>query len=129
MDGGIASAAFWGFVAVVVVAGIWREVATRRETEMTIRLAIEKGQQLDPLLIEKMLRPRKKTGSEGLLIAGGVILAAGIGLPILGYFVSLSGEHSAFYPLVGVGILTGLVGIAFLILSGLVRTRRAEAER
>jgi hypothetical protein len=64
----------------------------------------------------------------GLLIAGGVTLAAGIGLPIMGYFVARSGDSEAFYPLVGVGILTSLIGIALLILSALVRGRRTEEE-
>ena len=134
--------AFWVFVAVAVVAGIWRQIVFRREIHTTIRLAIEKGQTLDPALIEKLFKPpgspetvmgtlfgepTGRPGTEGLLVGGGVILAAGIGLPVLGYFIRLSGNSGPFYPLIGAGILVSLIGIALLILSGLVRSRRAEA--
>jgi len=128
MGVGIAGAAFWAFIAAVAVAGIWREVVFRREAETTLRLALEKGQTLDPALVEKLLRPRAKRGPEGLLVTGGVNIAAGIGLPILGFFLRLSGNESAFYPLVGVGILVLLIGVAFIILSGLLRAHRADAE-
>jgi hypothetical protein len=122
--------AFWAFVAVAVVAPIWREVAVRRETEVTVRLAIEKGQALDPALLDRLFRPRK-SGPERLLVAGGVTLAAGVGLPILGYFLRLSGEAeaaAAFYPLIGVGILILLIGIALLIVSWLIRARPQTSE-
>jgi len=51
----VASVAFWAFIAVVVIANVWREVAMRRETEMTIRMALEKGQQLDAATVDQLL--------------------------------------------------------------------------
>jgi len=128
MGVGIAGAAFWVFVAAVAIAGIWREVVFRRESETTLRLAIEKGQTLDPAVVEKLLKPRSKRGPEGLLVAGGLNVAAGIGLPVLGYLLEASGNGRAFYPLLGVGILTFLIGVAFILLSGLLRTRRGNGE-
>ena len=118
------SAAFWGFIAIVVAASIWREVVFRRETEATIRLAIEKGQTLDPALIDKLLKPRNRRDRDGLLIGGAVTLATGIGLPIMGYFIRLSGESNAFYPLIGVGFLVSLIGITLLILARVVHPRQ-----
>jgi hypothetical protein len=124
----MAQLAFWGFIAVVVVAGVWREVATRRESEMTIRLAIEKGQQLDPATIDKLLGPnRKRRSADGLMVAGGVTLATGLGLPIMGYFIGRGGDADAFYPLLGVGSLVSLIGVALLVLSVILRSRQAQA--
>jgi hypothetical protein len=125
----LAAAAFWGFIAVVVVAGVWREVAMRREAETTIRLAIEKGQQLDPATIDKLLSSgsnRKRGGADALMVGGGLTLATGLGLPILGYFISRGGDGDAFYPLLGSGLLVSLVGAAMLILSAVLRSRQAQ---
>ena len=72
--------AFWIFVAVAVVAGVWKEYASKRETERTIRAAIEKGQQLDPALVERMLRPKKGDETQELIIGGTVLIAIGFGL-------------------------------------------------
>jgi hypothetical protein len=123
---GIAAFAFWGFVAVVAVANVWREVVTRRDAELTIRMAIEKGQQLDPATVEKLLKTGKKETSEGLMVGGGVMLATGLGLPIMGYFIGRGGHEDAFYPLLGVGALVFLIGVAFLVLSGILRRRRTQ---
>ena len=127
----LSGAAFWGFIAAVVVAGIWREVALRRESETTIRMAIEKGQPLDPAVIDKMFPTPRKLAVEGLLIAGGVTLATGIGLPLMGYFIARSGmpnASEAFYPLIGSGVLVSLIGIALLVLSSILNNRRKVEE-
>ena len=98
MEGGLAAFAFWGFVAVITVANVWREVVMRRESETTIRMAIEKGQQLDPATIDKLLRSNRRWsssrrgGADGLMVAGGLTLATGLGLPVLGYFISRGGD-------------------------------------
>lgn len=121
----MASVAFWAFIAVVVIANVWREVAMRRETEMTIRTVLEKGQQLDAATVDKLLKGHPRgAGSDSLLVAGGVTLASGLGLPIMGYFIP-----GAFYPLVGVGFLVSFVGAALLLLSFAVRSRRSRTEQ
>jgi hypothetical protein len=121
----VAPIAMWAGIAVIVLAGVWREIVFRREAEATIRLAIEKGQALDSALIEKLFAGKRSTGPEGFLVAGVLTLAAGIGLPILGYFIRLSGNAKPLYPMMGVGVLVSLVGIAQIILSALLRRRRA----
>ena len=122
----LAGAAFWGFIAMVVVANVVREIFMRRESEMTIRLAIEKGQQLDPATIDKLLKSNKKGSADSLMVAGGVTLATGLGLPIMGYFIGWGGEHDAFYPLLGVGALVSFIGLAFLVLSTVIRNRKPQ---
>jgi hypothetical protein len=44
-----------------------------------------------------------------------VLLAMGIGLPLMGYMISLGGDRDALYPLIGVGLLLFLMGAALLL--------------
>jgi hypothetical protein len=77
---------FLVFVAIVVLAGVWLAYARNRETQKTIRLAIEKGMQLDAALIDSLV-PRRSGKPEDYWIGGVISIAVGIGLPILGYFL------------------------------------------
>ena len=125
MSNTLIGVAFWIFLAVVVVAGIWYAFARNRETQKTIRLAIEKGMQLDPALIDKLVT-RKSGKPEDYYIGGFTTIAVGIGLLILGYFVGRI-EPAAFFPLVGVGMLVGLIGISLIACAILVVGRREKA--
>jgi len=120
----IIGAAFWIFIASVVVAGIWYAYARNRETQKTIRLAIEKGIQLDAALIDKLVI-RESGNPEDYYIGGFICIACGIGLPILGYFIGRIAPE-AFFPLAGAGVLVGLIGIS-LILCGKLIGRRIKA--
>ena len=120
----ILGVAFWVFVAIVVLAVVWLAHARNRETQKTIRLAIEKGMQLDAALIDTLVRP-KSGKPEDYWIGGVICIAVGIGLPILGYFVGRI-EPIAFFPIVGAGILVGLIGIS-LVVCGMMVGRRGTA--
>ncbi len=113
--------AFWIFLAVIVLGAIWSAFARNREMQKTIRLAIEKGMQLDPALIDNLVA-RKRAMPEGLQIGGIICIAIGVGLPILGYFVAQI-QPIALFPIVGAGILVGLIGVSLVICSILVRRR------
>ena len=120
----IIGVAFWIFVASVVVAGIWYAYARNRETQKTIRLAIEKGVQLDDAFVDKLVM-RESGNPEDYYIGGLICLACAIGLPILGYFIGRIAPE-AFFPIVGAGVLVGLIGIS-LLLCGKLIDRRGKA--
>ena len=122
----VVGVAFWVFVAIAAIGSFWREYAIKREREKTIRAAIEKGQQLDLEVIAQMYLHEAKFDPQLLLIGGVVALAAGIGLPIMGYFLSLSGDVDMFYRMVGIGCLVALIGVALVAVGWL--TRRSETE-
>ena len=92
------------------------------------RSAIEKGQQLDAALVEKMLKPRTSRDRDGLLIGGAVCLAVGLGMPVMGYFISLGGDNEAVYPMAGVGALVTMIGIALLAARRFVSQSDASSE-
>lgn len=113
--------AFWVFVAIVVVAAIWYYKARNRERQKTTRLAIEKGMQLDPALIESLTQgePAKP---EDYSIGGYVSVGAGIGLIIFAFFIGHT-TPEALYPLIGAGILVILVGISLLYVAKMIRRK------
>jgi hypothetical protein len=121
---GIIGAAFWLFIASIVLGGMWYAHAQNREIQKTIRLALEKDIPLDDALMGK-LAIRQSGNPADYYIGGYVCLAVCLGLPILGYFVGLIAPE-AFYPIAGAGILIGLVGIS-LILGGKLLDRREKA--
>jgi len=120
----IVGAAFWIFIASVVVAGIWYAYARNRETQKTIRLAIEKGIPVDDALVKKLFL-RESGNPMDYYTSGIICLAVSIGLPILGYFIGRIAPE-AFFPIAGAGILVGIIGIA-LILCGMLISRRVKA--
>ncbi len=118
----VGAAAFWAFVAICVAAGAAQAIFRNRETQKTIRLAIEKGQTLDPATLERLLQgsspapaPAPQTRF-GLITGGLVMLCIGVGLAVMGWFISLD-QPGAFHPMLGVGSLVGLIGVGLLIAS------------
>jgi hypothetical protein len=119
------TAAFWFFGAVVVLAGIWQRIVSRREAEKTIRLAIEHGQPLSPALIERLLGPRR---NQGLLVRGAVALAVGVGLVIMGFLINVAEKSSDGYIVVGMSAVFFLVGVALLVVWSFTRRNASTTE-
>jgi hypothetical protein len=123
----ITGAAFWLFVGVCAVAGIVVDYKRRRVGIEVVRAAIEKGQTLDPALIEKLTssphgnEPHDPTG---LKLGGVITVASGIGLCPLSWFIGKV-HPAAIYPLLGLGVLAICVGVGLLI-GGRVVARAAE---
>jgi hypothetical protein len=124
----ITGAAFWLFVGVCAVLGIAVDYKRRRVGMDVVRAAIEKGQQLDPALIEKLTSSqhgRDEPVDPTLLKLGGVItLATGIGLCPVAWLVGIA-YPVVTYPLLGLGVLAIFVGIGLLI-GGRIVARAAE---
>ncbi len=118
--------AFWVFVAVVVWAALWYAKSRNREKQKTIRLAIEKGVQLDAALIESIDKDRPAK-PEDYYIGGFVCTAAGIGLFPLGYFLKFISPE-AFYPLIGSGLLVIIIGLSMLLVASIIRRRNKNRE-
>jgi hypothetical protein len=121
--------AFWIFIGAVAVAGIVTDYKRRRGSVDVIRMAIEKGQQLDPALIEKLTSNERGEPIDPLRMKlGGIItIASGIGVCLLGLFMT-GVSSSAFYPIFGAGLVAICVGIGLRIASKVLAEAR-ERER
>jgi hypothetical protein len=124
--------AFWIFIGAAAVAGIITDYKRRRGSVDVIRMAIEKGQQLDPVLIERLTsHDRRDEQIEPVHVKlGGIItLAAGVGICLLSFFISRIAPV-ALYPILGAGVLVISVGVGLLIgARALAEARAREPSR
>lgn len=121
--------AFWMFVAVTVVAGIVADYKKKRMALESLRAALERGQPLDPVLVEKLMsfdRKDEEPKPLHLQIGGIITTAAGVGVVILSFFIGQIAKV-AFYPIMGGGIVTVCVGVGLLIAARVVTRQRAAA--
>jgi len=123
--------AFWIFIGAVAVAAMITDYKRRRGGIEVLRLAIEKGQQLDPQLVEKLTaQPRSEPVSPvDLKLAGIITLASGVGICLLSFFISRIAPI-ALYPILGAGVLVICVGVGLLIgAKAVAETREREPSR
>jgi hypothetical protein len=108
--------AFWIFIGAVAVAGMITDYKRRRGGIEVLRLAIEKGQQLDPLLVEKLTAQSRgePVRPVDLKLGGIITVASGFGICLLSFFISRVGPN-ALYPILGAGVLVICVGVGLLI--------------
>jgi hypothetical protein len=120
--------AFWAFVAVAAVAGIVADYKKREAALAPLRLAIERGQQLDPALVERLMSPERDAGIDPLYLRiGGIItFAAGVGVVILS-FILAQVAPVALYPVLGGGVVLVCVAVGLLVAARAVESHRARA--
>ena len=94
----------------------------RREVQETIRIAIEKGQELPTEFLETISSPKQEPKKDQDLRRGVVLTAVGLGI---GAFGLLVGEDDAVGPLMGIGSIPLLIGLALTAL-WILRTRHNQ---
>ena len=115
----MAAMAFWGFVAVAVVAGVWDRIRKREAQHETLRRLIESGQPIDQELMEKLLLLSdggKRRVDRDFKIAGLWILPAAVGLAIFGLILGTL-DPAKQTALLGVSGLIAAIGIGCLVAS------------
>jgi hypothetical protein len=122
--------AFWTFVAIASVAGIVSDYKKRKLALEPLRLAIEKGQQLDPAIVEKLMAPTEEQGMSplGLRVGGIITISAGAGAAILAFFLQHLAPE-AFYPVMGAALVAVCVGIGLVVAARAVDRSRAKGGR
>lgn len=105
-----------GFAAVVgpaILLGLffWFRFKARREMQDTIRLALDKGHELSPELIDRLGHPKKPKDRDFRL--GIIWIAVAIGLAMFRFAIP---EEDAT-PLLGIAAFPLVIGIAYLILN------------
>lgn len=119
---GFAALAFWGFVAVIIVAGIWYEVRRREAQHETLRRLIDSGQPLDPAIAARVLSMSgggRRRLERDLMVYGLVVLFAAPGLLLLGVFVGWQ-YPPALLPIFGAAALVASIGIGLVVTARVV---------
>jgi hypothetical protein len=116
----VISIVFWLFVGAVSIFGIIYDYRKRRDALDVVKLAIERGQQLDQDLINKLTGRNPARNINGLMIGGIITMTAGIGIVIMSFFLARI-DAEAFFPVCGGGIIAICVGIGLLAASYFIR--------
>ncbi len=117
----IVAVAFWLFLAVSAVAGMKYDLRKRQLAMESLRAAIERGQPLEPAVVEKILARHSAPGTDSpqdlqpyLQIGGIITIAGGIGVLIAAFFVGLQ-FPVAKLPMLGAGALAACIGVGLLL--------------
>jgi hypothetical protein len=111
------------FIVIGSVLGLFYYFRYRARAEMqqTVRVALERGHELSPELIDRLGEPRKSPVQD--LRRGVISIFVGIGIAVFGYFLD---EQDAERPLLAISMLPFAVGIAYLILWKLDKHKAAS---
>ena len=117
--------AFWVFVAIATVAGIVSDYKKRQLALEPLRLAIEKGQQLDPSVVERLMAPERRTGINplGLWISGVILTSAAVGVGLLAFILERVAPI-AFWPVLGGGVVSLCIGIGLVVAAQIVQKHK-----
>lgn len=127
-DGGIlVPIALFAMIAAIVVVPQWLKSKERQKLQDTLRVAYEKGQAVDPAIIQAMTSEVKTTTTPAPyrdIRRGVIFLAVALAFTIIGfvhgYFEGYDEGAWAWY----VAVFPGLVGLAYLVL-GLLAPKRS----
>lgn len=119
----VAIVGFFGTIVAIFFGPSYLKSRDRRETQATVRHAIDKGQELPPELIDAMTKDvASKLPSRTRDLRRGVIwLAVGIGFAAFSYLSNMGwNDHDmegASAAMMGLAALPVTIGLAFIILS------------
>jgi hypothetical protein len=123
---------FWIFVAVAAVAGVVGDYKKRQAKLEPLRIAIEKGQQLDPKVVEQLMASEREEDGpvdpRDLSIGGIITCASGFGVAVAAPFVAHELPR-ALYPMFGFGALAVCVGVGLLISAKVLEKSRDDRQR
>jgi hypothetical protein len=117
LGAGLAALAFWGFIAVAVLGGIWDGIRKREAQQETLRRLIESGQHIDKEVLDTLLlqsEDANKRHDRDFRITALWILPVSAGMAVFGLI------FGQFYPkvlgpLLGVSGLLATLGIGYLV--------------
>lgn len=123
LGAGLAAMAFWGFIASVVVAGIWFDIRKREAQHETVRRIIESGKPIDEDLMDKLLSlgsGKSDRLDRTFKITGLIMLPIAVGLAIFGLIMGTQFPQTQL-PLLGVSALVACIGLGFLVTANVAK--------
>jgi hypothetical protein len=124
------------FVTIFLVTAICADAYRKKAKLEILRLAIEKGQTLDPALVDKLLAFGEQTSlsqSHGtpaarLRFIGLMCLGCGVGLTLFGYFLR-DGDPKAFATMRGAGAFIISMAVVWFIAAILARRKATSVDQ
>jgi hypothetical protein len=98
-------------LSVVLSLWVWFRYKAKRDMQVTIRTAIEKGQGLSPELIENLVNPRVSPQRD--LRRGIISVLIAVALALFALFI---GEEDAVGPLLGISMFPLSIGVGYLLM-------------
>jgi Domain of unknown function (DUF6249) len=93
-----------------------------------LRNAMERGVELNPELIDKVMHPNKTAAGkralprgQGARVAGILVIAFGVGYAVFAFFIAVI-SPDARLPMLGVACMIGCIGIGLLVVSKVLRS-------
>jgi hypothetical protein len=123
LGAGLAALAFWGFIASVVVAGIWFDIRKREAQHETVRRIVESGKPIDEALMDKLLSlgsGKSDRLDRNFKVTGLIMLPTAVGLAIFGMIMGTQYPETQL-PLLGAAALVGCIGLGFLLTANIVK--------
>jgi hypothetical protein len=125
MEAVLIVAIIFGSIASLFIVPIYLRSVERQKLQDTLRAAIEKGQPLPTDVVDAMtsdVKVRPRPSSYRDLRSGIIWVGVAVGLAGLGIALSFD-EPDATYPLLGIACFPGFIGLAFILISFLGRSR------
>ena len=122
---GLAALAFWGFIATIIVAGIWLDIRKREAQHETMRRLVESGQPINQELMDKLLSLTDSSSEDHELnfrVTALWVLPVSLGLAVLGLVLGTQ-VPQAQTPILAAAALTACMGIGFWVASTIVRNK------
>jgi hypothetical protein len=126
LGGGLAALAFWGFIASVVLGGIWYAVREKDAQHETLRKMIDSGQKIDVKVIDRIMNGDSRPDQD-LKVAAWIVLSVSPGLAVMGWFLR-NASDDAFTALLGVAGLVMCVGFGLLGASKVIERSRRDSD-
>jgi hypothetical protein len=98
-------------LSVVLSLWVWFRYKAKRDMQVTIRTAIEKGQGLSPELIENLVNPPVSPQRD--LRRGIISVLIAVALALFALFI---GEEDAVGPLLGISMFPLSIGVGYLLM-------------
>lgn len=99
-------------LATVFVFFYWFRYRSRQDLQQTLRVALDKGQELSPEVIQSLAQPHQ--GPAGDRRRAAISVAIGIAVAA---FALLLGEEDAIRPILAISVFPFMIGIAYLVIS------------
>lgn len=107
----------FAMIGAIVIVPSWLKSRERRELHSTLRAAIDKGLPLPTEIIDAMTKNVKVAPTSLSDMRTGIIwLAVGLGIGAFGFVIGFD-EADAFHPLLGIGAIPAIIGLAYIVLS------------